>query len=239
MTYRRSSGTRNYSTSVAVVPTISHQGRVTDCHEGKARMLVGTSFPPPHRTRGMRDGRVPPAPRTRLSTSDWCSEPSGARKKSSGTDGIGPLAIGCVYDWDPRRVAALIHTHIRFGTHPDKWKPARVTIPKPDKDNYVLAKSHRATSLLNCLGKTVEKVAAMMVSAHCEIRGGSHSSQYGCRPRRSAVDAVRVAIAQTQEAWSRGCITGALLMDVASAFPSVARGCPLRKLRGRTPGQVD
>ena len=40
-----------------------------------------------------------------------------------------------------------------------------------------------------------------------------------------------VVIAQTQEAWKRGRVTGALLMDVAAAFPSVARGCLLRKMR--------
>lgn len=47
----------------------------------------------------------------------------------------------------------------------------------------------------------------------------------------SAVDTVAVAIAQTQEAWSRGRITGALLTDVAAAFPCVARGCLLRNMR--------
>ena len=72
----------------------------------------------------------------------------------------------------------------------------------------------------------------MMVSAHCAASGGFHPGQYGYRMGRSAVDAVGVAIAQTQEAWSRGYITGALLMDVAAAFPSVARGCLLRKMRG-------
>ena len=85
--------------------------------------------------------------------------------------------------------------------------------------------------LLNCLGKMVEKVAAMMVGAHCDQTKGFHPGQYGCRAGRSAVDPVGVTIAQVQEAWGRGCIDGALLMDVAAAFPSVARGCLLRKMR--------
>ena len=42
---------------------------------------------------------------------------------------------------------------------------------------------------------------------------------------------VGVVMAQVQEAWKRGVIAGALLMDVAAAFPSVARGCLLRKMR--------
>lgn len=36
---------------------------------------------------------------------------------------------------------AIIREHIRLGTHLDKWKTARgVTIPKPGKDDYSLAK---------------------------------------------------------------------------------------------------
>ena len=74
-------------------------------------------------------------------------------------------------------------------------------------------------------------VAAELVEAHCDRVQGFHPGQYGCRKGRSAVDAVGVTIAQVQEAWGRGCIVGALLMDVAAAFPSVARGCLLKKMR--------
>ena len=141
------------------------------------------------------------------------------------------MAIACVYEWDPDRIVALIRAHIRLGYHPAGWKVARgVTIPKPGQDDYSLAKSYRCISLLNCLGKMVEKVAAMLVSAHCERVRGFHPGQYGCRTRRSAVDALGVTIAQVQEAWGRGRVVGALLMDVEAAFPSVARGCLLKKM---------
>ena len=91
----------------------------------------------------------------------------GTSKRSPGPDGIGPLAIACVNGWEPGRTVALIRAHIRLGAHPDKSKTARgVTISKPGEDDYCLAKSYRCISLLNCLGKMVEKVAAMMVSAH-------------------------------------------------------------------------
>ena len=94
-------------------------------------------------------------------------------KKSPGLDGVGPLAIRRVYDWEPDRVVAPIRARIRLGTHPDRWKTARgVTIPKPGKGNYGLAKSYRVISLLNCLGKMVEEVAAMLLSTHCEATDG-------------------------------------------------------------------
>ena len=59
---------------------------------------------------------------------------------------------------------ALIRAHIRLGIHPRCWKIARgVAIPRPGKEDYDLAKSYRVISLLNCLGKIVEKVATMLV----------------------------------------------------------------------------
>ena len=136
------------------------------------------------------------------------------------------------FSWDTARVVALIRAHIRLGIHPARWKLARgIIIPKPGKDDYSAAKACRCISLLNCLGKMVEKVVADLISEHCEVAQGFHPGQYGCQARRSAVDGVGVAIAQIQEAWKRRVIAGALLIDVAAAFPSVVRGCLLRKMR--------
>ena len=71
---------------------------------------------------------------------------------------------------------------------------------------------------------------ADLISLHCEAMNKFHPGQYGGRPQRSALDAVGVVMAQAQEAWKRGKVVGALMMDVAVAFPSVARGCLLRML---------
>lgn len=77
----------------------------------------------------------------------------------------------------------------------------------------------------------VEKLAAILASAHCEKVRGFRPGQYGCRTGRLAVDAVGVAIAQVQEAWGRGRVVGAHLIYVAAAFQSVSRGCLLKKMR--------
>ena len=122
-------------------------------------------------------------------------------------------------------MVGLIRAHACLGVHPARWKLARgVIIPK---DDYTVARAYRCISLLNCLGKMVEKVVADMISCHCEMVEGFHRGQYGCRTKRSAVDVVGVAIVQVQGAWRIGVIAGAVLMGVAAAFPSVARGCLL------------
>ena len=92
-------------------------------------------------------------------------------------------------------MVALIWAHIRLDVHPARWKLAKgVIIPKPGKDDYAAAKSYRCIALLNCLGKMVEKVAAYLISEHCEASRGFHPGQYGCRAKHSAVDGVGVAI---------------------------------------------
>ena len=217
------------------VPTITHQGETAATHKEEATMLAVISFPPPVSYEGGEGQPGLPGQAFTL-VDNACIEQAFRRtsaKKSPGPDGIGPLAFRCLFlEWDTARVEALVRAHIRLGVHPARWKLARwVIIPKPGKDDYSIAKAYRCISLVNCRGKIVEKVAADLISRHCEATGGFHPGQYGCRTKRSAVDAVGVAIAQVQEAWSRGVVAGALLMDVAAAFPSVARTCLLRKMR--------
>ena len=72
---------------------------------------------------------------------------------------------------------------------------------------------------------------AYLLSNQCERTEALDPGQYGSRPQRSAVDAVGLAMARTQQAWSQGKMVGALLMDVSAAFPSVARNCLVRRMR--------
>jgi len=75
-------------------------------------------------------------------------------------------------------------------------------------------------SLLSCLGKVVEKVAAEAISRYCEAKGILHSSQMGSRKQRSAIDAVACLIQEVHEAWGEKRLAGTLLMDVKGAFPN-------------------
>lgn len=45
------------------------------------------------------------------------------------------------------------------------------------------------------------------------------------------MDAVGTLVGWVEESWRKKEITGTICMDVAAAFPSVARGCLLRRLR--------
>ncbi len=84
-----------------------------------------------------------------------------------------------------------------------------------------MVKSYRVISLLNCLGKVVEKVVAEQLSHFCEINDKLHKGQMGARKFCSAIDVVALLIYKIQEVWESQKIAGTLFMDVKGAFDHV------------------
>jgi len=82
-------------------------------------------------------------------------------------------------------------------------------------------RAYRVISFLDVIGKLVERTAAHLIADHLERKRALHEGQYGCRKRRSCVDAVAVLIHRTQQAWAAKKVAGALFMDVKSAFNNV------------------
>lgn len=85
------------------VPTISYRGAVAEDNSAKASMLMDISFPPPA-PYGGDEGQEGP-PRTAFRAIDKRIVQRAFRgtstKKSLGPDGVGPLAIRCLYDRTP------------------------------------------------------------------------------------------------------------------------------------------
>lgn len=76
-------------------------------------------------------------------------------------------------------------------------------------------------SLLNCLGKVIEKVAAGAIADHCEATGALHPGQIGSQRHRSAIDAVACLIHEVHQGWRQKQLAGALFLDVKGAFDHV------------------
>jgi hypothetical protein len=122
-------------------------------------------------------------------------------KKAAGPDRINFKAIRLLWGWDEERVVALVKTAIRLGHHPKELKTATgVVIPKPAKSHYHLPKAYRVVEVQNCLGKVIEKVVATKIADDCERKHLLHDGQFGCRKRRSAIDAVGRMIQRVEEA---------------------------------------
>jgi len=62
------------------------------------------------------------------------------------------------------------------------WKQASgVVIHKPGKDDYTKLKAYLSISLLSCMGKVVENVAAELLSEEAERSGLLSDGQFGIR----------------------------------------------------------
>ena len=100
-------------------------------------------------------------------------------QKATGPDRLSFKAIRLLWDWDSQRIINIVKASFRLGVHPQVWKEAKgVVIPKPNKPDYRVAKVYRVLTLLNCLGKVVEKVAANAIAEECERSRLLHDGQF-------------------------------------------------------------
>jgi hypothetical protein len=142
--------------------------------------------------------------------------------KAPGIDQLNFLALRLLWGWDAAHIVALVRQCFRLGLHPQAWKTAKgILLRKPNKPDYSVVKVYRVISLLNCIGKVVEKMAAKAISNYCEATGVLHPGQMGSRKQRSAIDAVACLVQEVHRAWGQKQLVGALFMDVKGAFDHV------------------
>ena len=103
---------------------------------------------------------------------------------------------------------------------PETWQQMlTVMIPKPGKD-HTLVKGWRPIVLSNTVGKLAEKVFADELQKIALF----HQLQFGSRKKKSAIDAMMIAVAKAQEAVERGDYVTILGDDVVSAFNHTRKG---------------
>ncbi len=144
--------------------------------------------------------------------------------KAPGPDKINFQILRMIWDWDKVRITNLVQQTIRLGYHPKEWKKGRgILLEKGGKRDLGLVRSYRVISLLNCLGKVVEKLVAEQLAFYCETFSKLHPGQMGARKERSAIDTVSVLVHTVQESWEEKKLVGALFIDVKEAFDHVLR----------------
>ena len=133
-------------------------------------------------------------------------------------------AIRLLWSWEPERIISIVKHVIRLHYYPTCWKRARrILLEKGNKCDKSLVKSYRVISLLNCMGKLVEKVVAEELLQFCETHLKLHKSQMGARKNWCAIDAVAIMVDSIHKIWEEKKIAGTLLMDVKGAFDYVSR----------------
>jgi hypothetical protein len=85
----------------------------------------------------------------------------------------------------------LFDALFRYEGFPDSWKLAQcVVIPKPGKPSYMTPKAYRPISLLPCISKIYERIAANRIAQSAAQRLAISPTQMGARSHYSAVDAL-------------------------------------------------
>lgn len=111
---------------------------------------------------------------------------------------------------------------VDIGYHPETWRSALVAIiPKVNKVDRSKVSSNRPISLLNCMGKTLERIVAGRISRYCEKYQVLHSSQTGCRPHHSCSDAMAALAHHVQTAHDNSLKASSWFADVKGAFNHV------------------
>ena len=112
------------------------------------------------------------------------------------------------------QVLAVLYTRcLELQWYPDRFKQAKtVVLTKPGKPpaTYRTPKGYRPIALLPTLGKVLEAIVARRVTEAAEWNGLLPDEQMGNRASRSTELAVRLVVAQVQEAWNQGATTSLL-----------------------------
>jgi Reverse transcriptase (RNA-dependent DNA polymerase) len=126
------------------------------------------------------------------------------------------------WDADPERIMNLLDTCLRAGHHPRPWKEAVVcVIPKPNQADYTLAKSYRPISLLECLGKLLEKAIAKLIYRDIEKHPLVPTTQFGGRNASSTLDAGLTILHDIQLVHQASLKTGLLLFNIQGFFDNI------------------
>lgn len=121
-------------------------------------------------------------------------------------------------------LAALTTRCFELGWHPTRFKRAKtVVLPKPGKPpaTYQTPGGYRPIALLPTLRKVIEAVAAKRVTEAAEAFGLLPDEQMGNRAHRSTELAVRLVVAQVQEAWRQKATASLLQLDISGAFDTI------------------
>jgi hypothetical protein len=116
----------------------------------------------------------------------------------------------------------LMTACLKAGHHPRPWKEAIVcVVPKPNRADYTLAKNFRPISLLECLGKLLEKVVAKIIYGEMEKHALVPTTQFGGRNTSSALDAGLTLLHDIQAAQKSKLRAGLLLFDIQGYFDHI------------------
>ena len=209
------------------VPSLRGPEGIVHTHEEVADILSQRFFPqtPPEVDPIFTDD-PPPRPTRTLPLVDGDMIESllnkAANRSAPGQTGHTWILLKWVWKADPDRLVNLISACLKAGHHPRPWKEAIVcVIPKPNRADYTLAKNYRPISLLECLGKLLEKVIAKIIYSDMAKYVLVPTTQFGGRNASSTLDAGLTLLHDIEAAHRSKLRAGLLLFDIQGYFDNI------------------
>jgi ribonuclease HI len=216
-------------TKVERIPQVRlPDGSLADSFKDKCHALRTGLFPPPPFTPSPSwDGyssssrwEWPPLSKSELEYA--CT--SAAKGKAPGPDGISMEMVIHAYKAIPHLFFFLYSGLFNSGYHPSCWRIATgAVLTKPKKEDYSAPKAYRVISLLNTLGKVLERLIARRLGHLAETSPLLHPTQIGGRLQKSAVDASLSLTSLIQDNRAAKMTTTTLFLDVKGAFDHVSK----------------
>ena len=122
----------------------------------------------------------------------------------------------------PDELTAVVRAAVALGIHHSSWKQSLVAvIPKNNKKDMSLPKSHRPIQLIECLGKLVEKIVACRITFDLGKHKLMPFNQFGRRSNSSCPDLGLSLTHDIQTARERGLVSSFLAVDIKGFFNHV------------------
>ena len=123
-------------------------------------------------------------------------------------------------------------SEFNIGIHHPSWKQSLVAvIPKNNKKDMALPKSHHPIQLIECLGKLIEKIVARRVTYDLGRYDLLPFNQFGSRTNSSCLDTALALTHNIQTARSKGLVSTFLAVDIKGFFDHVDHDCLVTVLR--------
>lgn len=135
--------------------------------------------------------------------------------KAPGPDKITPEMVKLACETCPRLILRTLNELIKAQEFPKTWKVANVVlIPKATKEGE--ERKFRTICLINSIAKLFEHIIKGRLQRELDDLGAISDRQYGFRPSRSTIDALRKVL---DLAVNHRCTWGAIItIDVQNAF---------------------
>ena len=119
-------------------------------------------------------------------------------------------------------ILLLVRKCLEAGYHPKAWRRAIVVVlRKPGKPDYSNLRAYRLITLLECLGKILEKIVARQLTFLAGNYNLVPANQFGGCSNSSTTDALLTFTNDVQCAWNHRMVMSALTFDIKGYFDFV------------------